>query len=342
MIRFFQSLIPKRLGRLGSVSKGQVKMHSDNSAAGPVERATLNRQGNGHRAHQLLLRNSGTALWPWERDRLTNGSKTHTVSVIVPTKNEAPSIEPLVSRLSSVLDRDTAEVIFADDSSDNTPEVIMKVAEEASIRIICVHRPPGERQGGLGGAVLAGLRVSTGEIAVVMDGDLQHPPECVPDLVRIMDEQGADVVLASRYSNGGHAGGLSNQSRRSISRAMTDVAKVLFPRRLAKVSDPMSGFFAVRCEAIELDRLRPMGFKIFLEILLRNRQLKVQEIGFTFAARYGGESKASVREGLRFFTHVFRLRVATLWRPHTGRPTEHVDRGAESTAEDRGTLEVAV
>jgi dolichol-phosphate mannosyltransferase len=160
--------------------------------------------------------------------------------------------------------------------------------------------------------VLAGLRLTTGDIAVVMDGDLQHPPECVPDLVSAMDNKDLDVVLASRYSNGGSANGLSTHSRRSVSRGATEIAKVLFPRRLWKVSDPMSGFFALRMTALNIDALRPMGFKIFLEIVLRNPKLRVGEVGFSFASRYGGESKASAREGLRFVAHIVRLRLATV------------------------------
>src|SRR5713226_3471654 len=93
---------------------------------------------------------------------------THNISVIIPTKNEAGSIEPLVARLSSVLNGNTAEVIFADDSTDDTPQIIRKIAENASIPIVCLHRAPAERAGGLSGAVVAGLRVSTGDIAIVM------------------------------------------------------------------------------------------------------------------------------------------------------------------------------
>jgi dolichol-phosphate mannosyltransferase len=238
--------------------------------------------------------------------------------VIVPSKNEAPSIEPLVARLSGALNGSTAEVIFADDSTDQTPAVIKQVAETAPFPVVCLHRPPGQRTGGLGGAVLAGLRASTGDIAVVMDGDLQHPPETVPEMVRALEEQGVDVILASRYTNGGSADGLSNHGRRSISRGATDVARALFPRRLAKVSDPMSGFFALRMAALDVDCLRPMGFKIFLEIILRNTKLRIGEVGFPFAPRFGGESKAGLREGMRFLMHIFRLRLATMVRRPAG------------------------
>jgi glycosyltransferase involved in cell wall biosynthesis len=244
---------------------------------------------------------------------------THNISVIIPTKNEAGSIEPLVARLSSVLNGNTAEVIFADDSTDDTPQIIRKIAENASIPIVCLHRAPAERAGGLSGAVVAGLRVSTGDIAIVMDGDLQHPPESLPEMVRILDDQDVDVVVGSRYSNGGHANGLSKESRHRISRAVTGIAKALFPHRLNQVSDPMSGFFAVRLAALDVEKLRPMGFKIFLEVVLRNTKLRVREMGFAFAPRHSGKSKASLREGMRFFAHISRLRLSTAATPRLRR-----------------------
>jgi dolichol-phosphate mannosyltransferase len=236
------------------------------------------------------------------------------VSVIVPTKDEAECVEPLVERLVAALSGVSAEIIFADDSSDHTPSIIEKVSDTAALPVLCVHRPPGERRGGLGGAVVAGLRVASGEFAVVMDGDLQHPPEYVPLLIEALNAQAVDLIVASRYSDGGQAGGLSNQTRRTVSRAVTDLARVMFPRRLRVVSDPMSGFFSFRIAAVEIERLRPIGYKILLEVILRSRRLRVGEIGFDFAPRFGGTSKATFREGLRFLVHIFRLRVATIVR----------------------------
>jgi dolichol-phosphate mannosyltransferase len=235
------------------------------------------------------------------------------VSVIVPTRDEADCIEPLVDRLVAALGTVQAEIIFADDSSDHTPSIIEKVADTATIPIVCLHRSPDERVGGLGGAVVAGLRIASGELVVVMDGDLQHPPECVPALIEALNSQQADLIVASRYSDGGKASGLSNQTRRTVSRAVTRLARVMFPRRLRLVSDPMSGFFSMRIAAVEVDRLRPIGYKILLEVLLRNR-MRVGEIGFDFAPRYGGASKANFHEGMRFLAHILRLRVATVLR----------------------------
>jgi putative flippase GtrA len=238
--------------------------------------------------------------------------------VVVPTRNERENVGPLIERLSAALPVGESQVIFVDDSSDDTARVIASIAEKSCIPVLVLHREPGERVGGLGGAVVAGLRLAEGRVAVVMDGDLQHPPETIPELIRPIDRGDADLVVASRYRSNGEATGLSSRSRVGVSHAATVLTKSAFPRRLQDVSDPMSGFFALRRDAVDLDSLHPVGFKILLEAVARCR-LKVAEVGFTFAPRHSGESKASLREGLRFATHLARLRAGTLLTPRQQR-----------------------
>lgn len=233
------------------------------------------------------------------------------ISVIIPTRNERGNIAVLVDRVTRALDGRDAELIFVDDSSDNTPEAIADAALHSRVPIRCMHREVGERVGGLGGAVVEGLRAANAPLAVVMDGDLQHPPEVIPKLVQSLEVGTADLVVASRYNGCGKSEGLSNWIRAAVSRTTTLATRALFPRRLREVSDPMSGFFAVRIGSLDLGDLRPLGFKILLEIVSRAR-LRTHEIGFSFAARHSGDSKAGVREGLRFLHHLVRLRLSTL------------------------------
>jgi dolichol-phosphate mannosyltransferase len=237
--------------------------------------------------------------------------QTIDVSVVIPTRDESANIGPLIDRLSAILPPGKSELIFVDDSTDDTPEVIAAVGETVSLPVSVIHRAPGERTGGLGGAVVEGLRSAAGRVAVVMDGDLQHPPETIPDLIRPIDMGDADLVVASRYFGNGSAEGLENRSRSGISRLATRLARWAFPRRLENISDPMSGFFALRLSAIQIDSLRPIGFKILLEAVARC-QLRVVEIEFNFAPRHSGESKASFSEGLRFANHLVRLRLETI------------------------------
>jgi dolichol-phosphate mannosyltransferase len=231
------------------------------------------------------------------------------VSVIVPTFNEAPNVEALVGRLTAALSGLAAEIIFVDDSTDDTPAVIASCATSASVPVVLLHRDLPE--GGLGGAVVAGLKVATNDWCVVMDGDLQHPPELIPALLDSAAAQSANVVVASRYVKGGSSSGLSGGVRHFVSSASTIITRAMFPRRLRDCTDPMTGFFALNKNSIDLVDLRPRGFKILLEILARN-PLRVTEEPFVFAERNAGESKASLREGFTFLLQLAALRFGRL------------------------------
>ena len=228
------------------------------------------------------------------------------LTVIVPTFNEAPNVAELVRRTAAALQGIHAEILFVDDSRDETPEAIRTAAAGSTVPVRMIHRD--DPVGGLSGAVIEGLRASTAEHCVVMDGDLQHPPELIPELLAHLREDDVDTVVASRYcGEGGSADGLSGGVRRFVSTASTRLAKGLFPRRLQHCSDPMTGFFGFRRAAVQPARLRPTGFKILLEILARHR-LRVVEIPFVFGERFAGQSKASFTEGTRFLRQLAALR----------------------------------
>ncbi|QAY69036.1 glycosyltransferase [Xylanimonas protaetiae] len=233
------------------------------------------------------------------------------VIVVVPTFNEGPNVAELVRRLAAALP-EHASVLFVDDSTDDTPHVIESVAQKSSMVVRLLHRDRPE--GGLSGAVVEGLRaaeVAGARWAVVMDGDLQHPPELVPALLARGDADAADVVVASRYTGSGDAGGLDGWKRRLVSKASGLLARSMFPVRLRNVTDPMTGFFAVRTGRVDLGTLQPRGFKILLELLARTR-LAVVEEPFVFGERFAGESKASFSNGLRYVQQLWALRFGRL------------------------------
>jgi dolichol-phosphate mannosyltransferase len=229
------------------------------------------------------------------------------MSVVVPTYNEAANIDELLARLVATLPAD-CEVIFVDDSTDSTPEVIRAAAKQCAIPVVLHHRSTAT--GGLGGAVVEGLKLARGPWIVVMDADLQHPPALVPSLVEAGESAGADLVVASRYANGGSNAGLGSAYRTLVSGTSTVVSKALFTRALRGISDPMSGFFAVRASAVRLDELRPLGYKILLELAVRCRFTRVAEVPYTFGERFAGDSKSTVAEGLRFLQHLVSLRLS--------------------------------
>lgn len=231
------------------------------------------------------------------------------LSIVVPTYNEAPNIAELVRRITAAVSDIDAEIIFVDDSMDDTPRVIEDVARTSRLPVRLIHRD--KPSGGLGGAVVEGFSAAGSDLCLVMDGDLQHPPEKIPELYARMMHGGADVVVASRYSGEGSASGLADHTRVLVSKASTAVTRAMFPIRLRGVTDPMTGFFLVDRRAIEHETLQPRGFKILLEILAR-RALRAVEVPFDFADRFAGESKASFTQGLHFLTQLTALRFGKM------------------------------
>jgi dolichol-phosphate mannosyltransferase len=236
------------------------------------------------------------------------------VSVVIPTFNERNNVGPLISRLESALAGMPAEIVFVDDSNDGTEDVIRRRETPLDIRVI--HRPPHERAGGLSTAVLRGVDAARGKYVCVMDGDLQHPPETIPQLVARAEDTGAEIVIASRNVSGGRNDGLDGPWRRFVSWTFGMMSRVLFYEKLRKVTDPLSGFFLVRRSALEGITMRPVGYKISLEILIRAAGSHVEEVPYTFAEREADVSNATFGTGFTFFRHVG---VLLLEVPEVGR-----------------------
>ncbi|CAH0123065.1 Undecaprenyl-phosphate 4-deoxy-4-formamido-L-arabinose transferase [Microbacterium sp. Bi121] len=231
------------------------------------------------------------------------------VTVIVPTFNERGNVAELVERTAAALAGRDAEILFVDDSADDTAAEVERVAVGATLPVRAIHRTA--NTGGLGGAVVVGLAAAQGDICVVMDGDLQHPPELIPAMLDRFAQGDADVVAASRYVGGGDSAGLGTTLRFGVSRGSTWLTKAMFPRRLAGATDPMTGFFLVDRTRLDLAALRPQGFKILLEILART-DIRIAEVPMEFSERRSGTSKASLRQGATFIAHLTRLRFGKM------------------------------
>ena len=231
------------------------------------------------------------------------------VTIIVPTFNERDNVAELVARTAVALEGWDAEILFVDDSTDDTAAEVERVAADAPIPVRVIHRS--ENTGGLGGAVVIGLEAAASDVCIVMDGDLQHPPELLPVLLARFAQGDADVVAASRYVGGGDTSGLGTAVRFGVSRVATWLTRAMFPIRLARSTDPMTGFFLVDRGRLDVSTLQPRGFKILLEILARN-DLRIAEVPMEFAERRHGTSKASFRQGAMFLEHLARLRFGKM------------------------------
>jgi dolichol-phosphate mannosyltransferase len=222
------------------------------------------------------------------------------ISVIVPALEEAENIPELIRRLDAALNGKRYEVLIVDDNSrDNTSEVCAALAGNYPLRLLVRTHP----KNGLSGAVLDGMALARGDIFIVMDADLQHPPEQAPALVTEL-EHGGDFAIGSRYTAGG-----STQGGWGAFRKLNSGVATLLARPFAgRTTDPMSGFFALRRATYErAERLTPLGYKVALELMCKCRVRDVREVPIQFATRTRGESKLTMKQQFKYLEHLSRL-----------------------------------
>lgn len=224
------------------------------------------------------------------------------VSIVVPTYNERENLEPLAKRVEAAMTEaglDYELLIVDDDSPDGTWKEAEALAETYPIRSIRRTEDPG-----LATAVLRGFREARDDVLVVMDADLQHPPDAIPDLLDAVDG-GADVAVGSRFVEGGSVGDFG-PLRRAISWGADALARTLF-RPVRGVADLQSGFFALRREVVDDADLDPIGYKILLEVLVVGDYDEVVEVGYGFGTRHAGESNLGLGSIVDYLHHVLSL-----------------------------------
>jgi dolichol-phosphate mannosyltransferase len=225
------------------------------------------------------------------------------LALVIPTLREAENIGGLLRHVRSVLDPldfPYEILVVDDDSSDGTGDVVAAIAlEDPRVRLLVRKDATG-----LSGAILYGWQHTDASIVGVMDADLQHPPELLPQLLSAIRD-GRDMAIGSRYTPGGETG-TWNPVRKLLSSAAVWATWPLQKRRL-RAKDPMSGFFMVRAECLNQIQFQSSGFKLLLEILVRGRIQSVAEVPFAFGSRYRGASKANFKVGWDYALLLARL-----------------------------------
>ena len=225
------------------------------------------------------------------------------ISVVVPTFNEAENLPELVRRLDEAFGGRGYEVVVVDDESpDGTAAVAEELAKRYPVRVV-VRR--GRR--GLSSAVVEGAKAARGDVVVVMDADLQHPPELAPALAAVAE--GGCLAVASRYVRGGRVEGWP-LARRLVSRGAVALARLLLPEARG-VRDPVSGYFAYKRDCVA--GVRPTGlYKILLDVLVQCKPQCVKEVPYAFGKRTRGRSKLGTKHVVDYLRQVLAL---SGWRP---------------------------
>jgi len=239
-----------------------------------------------------------------QKELITIRSKS--LSVIVPTYNESKNIVGILDSLRKHLPigTDTEIIVVDDNSPDGTGNIVEEYAKNSkkentqSVQII--HR---KTERGLSSAILTGIKYAKGDAVVVMDGDFSHPPQTIPKMIDELQKSEYDIVVASRYVNGGSVKGWPFK-RKIISKGATKIARHGLG---IKIKDPMSGFFAFKRSIINNIKFDAIGYKILLEILVKARGVKVKEIPYEFINRKEGSSKLDTSVAIDYVKSLWKL-----------------------------------
>jgi dolichol-phosphate mannosyltransferase len=218
------------------------------------------------------------------------------LTVVVPAFRERENIPSLLGTLDRALaGLDWETIIVVDDALDGTEDLVRNRAQE-NRRVRCLHRI-GRR--GLASACIEGMLASSAPYIAVMDADLQHDETLLPSLLAEAKNETADLVVASRYMEGGSTGDLAAERVR-VSRLASAMSRVL----CKGLTDPMSGFFVVRRTFLErvVRKLYGRGFKILLDLIAAARgEVRIRELPYRMRSRERGESKLGARVVAEFF-----------------------------------------
>jgi dolichol-phosphate mannosyltransferase len=219
------------------------------------------------------------------------------ITIIVPTYNESKNIHRLIKEVSESMQGEKFEILLMDDNSpDKTAEKARELESEFPVRTVVRTQDKG-----LAKSVVDGFKNAKGATMLVMDADLSHPPNVIPRMIKRQRETDAEIVVASRLVEGGGTEDWPN------SRKLTSYCASLLARPLTNIRDPMSGFFLLKKSVVENAELKPTGYKILLEILVRGNYEKSVEEPFIFRDRTAGESKLNMKVNIQYAAQVFTL-----------------------------------
>ncbi|KHL92665.1 hypothetical protein QW71_27965 [Paenibacillus sp. IHB B 3415] len=224
------------------------------------------------------------------------------LSIVIPTFNEKDNVVTISHRIMKAMENTGSEyeILFVDDSKDETPQVLDNLSK-LHPQIHYIHRKNGR---GLGTAVVEGFNKSTGNHIIVMDADLQHPPELLPLIFQRLQE-GTDLIIPSRFVDGGSDGGL-NAFRKLVSWTARMIGRVSI-KRMRNITDCTGGFFGLKRDVLIDANLDPIGWKILMEVLVKGNHKTVHEIPYSFVSRDAGESKMSGKEQFNYLRHIMKL-----------------------------------
>ncbi|TWT88444.1 Undecaprenyl-phosphate mannosyltransferase [Pseudobythopirellula maris] len=228
---------------------------------------------------------------------MSNSRAEPRVLVVVATYNELENLPRLVDAIQQALP--AADLLVVDDNSPDGTGAWCDERATSDPRVSCLHRAG---KLGLGSATYDGFRHAIEHgygIVVTTDADWSHPPERLPELVRLVDSGEADVAIGSRYCPGGKIEGWPLK-RRVASRMVNSAARVMLRLPIGDCSGAFRAYRVGLLARLDFSAVLTGGYAYLEEILwrLKREGARFAEAPITFTDRVAGQSKINTGEAI--------------------------------------------
>jgi dolichol-phosphate mannosyltransferase len=233
-----------------------------------------------------------------DKENLSKNSYSIMVSIILPTYNESENIKIIIPKLFDFFVQQSmdGEILIIDDNSpDGTAQIADELAKHFPVRVFVR-----KNERGIATAVMKGFELAKGDIVVVMDADLSHPIDKIPDMIIPIMENRCDATVGTRYIEGG------GKEKWPLIREIISKGAGVLARGVTTLSDPTSGFLAIRKSLLESAKLDPIGWKIVLEVIVKTNP-RIREVPIIFTDRLKGKSKLTFKVYIEYLRHLWQL-----------------------------------
>lgn len=217
------------------------------------------------------------------------------LSIIIPTLNEEKNIEEIITQLIKILNNNTYEILIVDDySKDKTKQLVENLyTHNKKIKFLQKKK----RSPDLSKSIMYGIQKSKGDTILVLDADLSHPVKKAKKMIDMISKEDYQIIVGCR----------KHVENWEFHRKIISKIGTILIRPVTKIEDPLSGFFIFKKEILKDIKLKPLGYKILIEILGRTQNIKIKELFYTFKTRKYGESKLNTKIMMLFIIQIIRI-----------------------------------
>ncbi len=227
------------------------------------------------------------------------------ITVIIPSFNEAPTIQKVINKvLSQKLPYQKEIIVVNDGSTDQTAEVLKKFSDKQSFSSNKIKIIINRRNLGKGASIIKALKKATGDITIIQDADLEYDPVDFPKLLALFKNKNVKVVYGSRVLGNNP---ISHWTFNLGGRVVTILTNILFG---TNITDEATGYKLFRTNFLKKFQLKSKGFEFCPEVTAKIAKagIKIYEVPIRYSPRPVKEKKIKWHDGIAAIFYLFKYR----------------------------------